>query len=272
MMIKEYKDKYPAWVNEDKKYYMALTDDLDSLFSCILLQQIKGYEITHFYSFNKLYQADNYKKGTYKLIGVDMALVKNNYRAWDNHVLYANNCNSANVNVIANIKTNDYTKKYAGSTLLEIISFYDYDISNLSDEAKMILLCIDSTYFMYNFNKDNCKKWLVDVLQLEKLYQLLETHGREEFDALQTKYNLKKKIFVNEKGELKTSIDLKSLSKLFNLPFLLSQNTFKIIQKYTEDTVYTWQYSSYKDKLHKQGKEIFSQAMTKKGFIKLSYN
>ena len=271
-MIKEYRDKFPSWCNSNKIFYMCLTDDLDSLFSCILLNKIKNYEVTHFYSFNTLYQNEAYTKGKYKLIGVDMGLVKNKYRAWDNHVIYADNCNNANVNTIEGISTYTYTSKYAGSTLLEIISFYDYDISNLSEEAKMILLCIDSTYFMYNFNKPNCKKWLVDVLELEELYQLLETHTREEFDALQSKYKLKKKIFVNQEGELKTSIDLESLSELFNLPFLLPQNTFKPICTYTEDTVETWQYYRYKEKLEKQNKKIFSQAMTKRGFLKLSYN
>lgn len=48
-MKQEIKQKFPKWVDNNKKYYMCLTDDLDSLMSCILLEQIKGYEISHFY-------------------------------------------------------------------------------------------------------------------------------------------------------------------------------------------------------------------------------
>lgn len=154
-MKQEIKQKFPVWVDNNKKYYMCLTDDLDSLFSCKLLEQIKGYEISHFYSFNTLYRYENLESNL-KLCGVDMDLCTG--RCWGNHVTGINNPNSANLNVIENINSNNYYSKYAGSVVLQIISYYKLDINKLSNEAKMILLCIDSTFLMYGFNQNNCKK------------------------------------------------------------------------------------------------------------------
>lgn len=274
IMNKEYKDKFPTWCGNNKKYYMCLTDDLDSLFSCLLLQQIKGYEISHFYSFNALYKGDNYKKDNYKLIGVDMDLVDKS--CWGNHVTGVNNPLSANLNVIEGINTNNYFTKYAGSTLLQIISYYDIDISMLSEEAKMVLLCVDSTYLGYYLKQypqpqRANKKYLCDVLELEELYKLQQEHSKEEFDKLQEKYNLKKKIFVNEEGKLKTAIDLQGLTELFNLPFLLPKNQFTKINDYKDKGVSLYKYESLKKELEKKGTPIFSQAMTNKNYIKLSY-
>lgn len=267
-MKQEIKDKFPRWINNDKKYYMCLTDDLDSLFSCKLLEQIKGYEITHFYSFNTLYRADTYKRNEYKLIGVDMDMAE--YSCWGNHVTGINNPNSANLNVIQNIGSNNYYSKYCGSVVLQIISYYNYDISNLSDEAKMILLCIDSTFLMYGFNPNNCKKWLVDILELSELYELCKKHTKQEFEQLQRTYNLKKKIFV-EDDELQTGIDLKGLNELFNLSFILPKNNFIENLNFKDIGISTYNYNNFIKKLHNDGNKVFTQAQTNKTFIKLSY-
>ncbi|UZW14337.1 hypothetical protein OSC52_00250 [Clostridium pasteurianum] len=235
-------------------------------------KEVERSEITRlwplFYSFNTLYNSDTYKKNKIKLIGVDMDMAE--YSCWGNHVTGINNPNSANLNVIQNICSNNYYSKYCGSVVLQIISYYNYDISNLSDEAKMILLCIDSTYLMYGFNPNNCKKWLVNILELPELYELCIKHTKQEFEELQIKYNLKKKIFVQD-GELKTGIDLEGLNKLFNLSFILPKNNFIESLKYKDVGVNTYNYNNYVKKLNDNGYKVFTQAQTNKTFIKLSY-
>lgn len=262
------KNKFPKWCLSNKKFNMCLTDDLDSLSSCILLNKIKGYEITNFYSFNTLYDMEN-KTNTEKLIGVDMDLAK--YSCWGNHVTGINNDKSANLNVIENIGINNYYSKYCGSVLLQIISFYDVDISKLSDEAKMVLLCVDSTYLMYNFNVANCKKWLVDILELPELFKLCKEHTREDFKELQIKYKLKSKIIVNENGYLQTNINLQELSTLFNVSFFMPKNRFIENLSLKDVGINTSQYPNFIKKLNNEGKEVFSQAITNKNYIKLSY-
>lgn len=275
-MNKEYKEKFPQWIKDDKKYYMymCMSDDLDSLFSCILLQKLKNYEVSHFYSFNKLYKNDNYKNNE-KSIGVDMDLVKG--KCWSNHVTAERNSNAANLNILDNVNKNTYFKKYAGSTLLEIISCYNYNISNLSEEAKMVLLCIDSTYMgfylkQYPLPQASNRHYLCDILELGELYKVEQRHTRQEFEQLQQKYNLKKKIFINEDGELKTGIDLENLSILFDLPLTLNKDRFTAVKTFSNTKVNVNAYTYFVKKLEKEGYTVFSEAMTRKDFVKLSYN
>lgn len=267
-MIKKYKEKYPMWVYEDKKIFdLVLSDDIDSLSTCIALNMIKGYEISHFYNFKSLYKQEDSEKN--KLIGVDMDLIKG--RSFGNHPTGVFNELGANLNIIEGINTDNYTKKYAGSCLLTVLSLYDVDISQLSTEAKMTLLAIDASFKMYKFNPFNAKKWIKDVLGFDDLYKLLETHSQEEFYQLIDKYKLYEKIHIDEKGTLKTDIDLEGLNKLFNVSFSMPKNKFEKTKDYQDKGISTSDYSTFCKQLQEQGKEIFSQAIVKKTFIKLSY-
>ena len=49
-MKSKIKEMFPEWCSDDKKKYeLILTDDIDSLVSCALLNKIKGYKINYFY-------------------------------------------------------------------------------------------------------------------------------------------------------------------------------------------------------------------------------
>lgn len=77
------------------------------------ITKIKGYEISHFYSFDKMYKAADFKRNKYKLIGIDMDLIADgDYypRCWGNHPTGFKNKNSANINVIQGISNVDYFK------------------------------------------------------------------------------------------------------------------------------------------------------------------
>lgn len=270
-MDKEYKQKYPEWTRDGKKYYMTMSDDLDSFFSCLLLKKILDYEITHYYDFDGLYQGDNYIYDGTILVGVDMDIVKPGYRVWGNHCTCSkNNLNAANINNIEKINLNNYCNKFAGSTLLQIISYYNLDISMLSEEAMMILLAVDTTFKMYSFNKNNCKYYLVDILELPELYALCEEHSQEEFYDLIKKYNLHEKIYI-ENGVLETEIDLKSLEKIFNMPFILPKNKFELVHTYENIGLHYDGYKRIKKQLEAEGKQIFTKAWTQRTYVKISY-
>ena len=267
-MIKEYKERMPEWCFDDvKRFDLVLSDDIDSLSSCVALNIIKEYEITHFYNFNSLYRQEGSEK--HKLIGVDMDLIHR--RSFGNHPVGVNNNKGANLNIIEGINTNNYTKKYAGSCILTILSLYDVDISQLTEEAKMVLLSIDASFKMYGFNKDNCRKWIKDILGFDELYELLENHSQQEFYDLIDKYKLYKKIHIDEKGTLETEIDLQGLSELFNVSFSMPKNSFIKTNTYHDKGVATADYTAFCKQLKENNKEIFSQAIVKKTFIKLSY-
>lgn len=268
MMNKSYKDKFPEWCFDDvKKFDLVLSDDIDSLSTCIALNMIKGYEISHFYNFKSLYRQEGSEKN--KLIGVDMDLIKG--RSFGNHPTGVFNELGANLNIIEGINTDNYTKKYAGSCILTVLSLYDVDISHLTEEAKMVLLSIDASFKMYKFNPFNAKRWIKDVLGFDDLYELLETHTPEEFYQLIDKYKLYEKIHIDDKGTLKTDIDLEGLSKLFNVSFSMPKNKFEKTKDYQDKGIPSCDYPAFCKQLQEQGKEIFSQVIVKKTFIKLSY-
>ena len=50
-MIKEHRELFPKELEENRG--LILSDDIDSLFSCYMLNKINGQEITHFYNFKE---------------------------------------------------------------------------------------------------------------------------------------------------------------------------------------------------------------------------
>ncbi|WP_434416464.1 hypothetical protein [Tissierella praeacuta] len=218
VMLENYMKEFPEWVNDNEtKYDLCLTNDIDSLLSCVILNKIKGYEINLFYDFGGLYTL---RETGNKAIGVDMDITKG--KAWGNHVVKLSphdnyNKEIANLNITEDISRKNYTKKYCGSTLLTIMSYYGVTIDNLSEEGKMILLAIDSTYlpFYRSRFKETGKKWLVNVLEYPELYEVVQRHQKHEFVEIIGKYGLRKPIYMVDE-RLQTEIDLEGISKALN--------------------------------------------------------
>jgi hypothetical protein len=271
-VLPEYKNKMPWWV-EDKhtKYDLCLTDDIDSLLSCIYLNQIKGYDINYFYSFNKIYKTD--QANPRDVIAVDADFTKNKIKCWGNHVTMINphdiyNSNCANLNVIDKINRQNYFNKYCGSTVLQIMSYYDISLPD-SELAKMILLAIDSTFAGYysRYENDNIanKYYLVEVLQFPELFDLLTKHTRADFIRLIEDYSLNQKIMATN-GSLTTSIDLKGLEDVFLMPIRLPEQEFHLAKSYKTMThSLSWGNThTTKNHLHDN---IISLAVTNRNFI-----
>ena len=239
-MNKDIREKFPIWCDLGEVYTLCLSNDLDSLLSCIFLKQIKGYEISHFYKFDTIGKIQGHKHTAGSLIGVDISLTKG--KTWDNHVAMLSkddkfNINSANLNIVNRISRDNYTSKYCGSTVLQILSYYDYDISQFSEEALMILMCIDSSYLpFYTSFKDTGTHYMKDILEFPELVELTERHTKAEFEQLNIKYNLKSPIEVKN-GYLHTDIDLAELSKVFLMPISLPKDGFELLKEFKQDGV-----------------------------------
>ena len=77
-----------------------------------------------------------------------------------------------------NITRQNYTEKYAGSTVLLLWSLYDLQKEGLTDEAMMMLLAIASAFLGYysSSSRHYIKHYLVDVLDLPEFYHCIERH------------------------------------------------------------------------------------------------
>ena len=116
-------EKLPDWwlyLNPDE-YYLVMTDDCDSLFSCQRLHTLFGLEIGGFYSFEKgLYTNKEITDDWWKTpVYVDLS-IGCDYLCFDNHRTFLNNPNRINPNIIPR----EYKDKYNFSTLTMLIGLY----------------------------------------------------------------------------------------------------------------------------------------------------
>ena len=290
-MKKEYKDKFPEFCSDfTKAYDLCLSDDSDGILVNNFLELETWNSTRFFYDFNMLYIEKGYKQQN-PMVGCDISFVDG--RCWDNHVTAISskdiiNPNSANLNSIDKINSkNNYTSKYAGSTLATVLSYYDYDISQLSEQAKMLIMCIDSHYYgFYNGFHSTQKKWLVDVLEMEELYDIIKTHTEQDFIDLARSLNIKiprqgkkdrdGKIWINKDGYLETEIDLKGISDILGTEITLPTCQFEPYFKKKENEEYLtlktgYAKTDYISNREQVQKNIFSYSQTFRNSASYTY-
>mgnify|MGYP000866489513 FL=1 len=195
-MKEELKCKLPKWyksINSDN-YYLVLSNDLDSYFSCLLLNKLTGIQIGGYFSLNDgLYLNSKYSKEK-EPIYVDLSITHG--KCFDNHLTIIKNSECINPNII----TQDYYQKYNGSTLSFLCSLYDRDLSKYSDKQLNIMIAIDgwfAGYYKYNGKfRDTTIQWM-KLFEVDKyLIPLLETHDAEFFYHFIDGYQLNSKIII----------------------------------------------------------------------------
>lgn len=221
-MNQEYKQCLPEWFEEQGKHDLVLSNDIDSLASCALLNKVNpNWKIRYFYDFKNCYASRLLQQEKNDRIWVDVAIL-NGEKAFDNHVSMVSiwdeyNQNMINPNLINYVTNENYEDKYAGSTLLMLWSLYDIPLPD-TEEGKMLLLAIDIAFkghYNERFEEANTF-YICDMFEFEELYEVMERHSIEEFYALIDKYNLNEEIeFVD--GNLRTKLKLNEIGKLLGL-------------------------------------------------------
>lgn len=236
-MKKEVQVLVPQWWKEAEQgqYSVMVGDDLDSLSSACLLKQFKGWDINWFYDFHCIYVADETIDKENR-VGVDMCL-QYDEKIIDNHVSKLSpddrvNPNSINLNDLFGVSRENYTDKYAMSTLLTVWSLLGLPLPE-SKEGKKILLSIDSS-FKGHFNsayKETHNEYL-RKLGFEELIDFLdnETSFNELDVEIRKRYRLSDKITM-KKGRLFTTIDLKGIGRFLEIELELPKKEFKLSYK-----------------------------------------
>lgn len=252
------------WYNElDTTYKAIFTDDLDSWFSSWLIQQKFGCKLDIFNDFRAMYLKEGVEIDTLKndkMFGVDLDLSR--HKCFSNHVTYIQNEDCISLN--RGIGRKSYCKKFAGSTFLTVLSLYDFNLSDFTPEQLEILICIDSAYLQYDFDKELFKHYYSDILGYPNFVDLVANHDKQYFQAVAKKYNLKGKIKVNDKGYLETTIKLDELSQVFGID--LSLPTEKFILFFPLDIVAKNGYR-FNEEFKDNKDMIFSSAVTQQDFI-----
>lgn len=277
-MQKKIKDLLPKWIFTKQDRNLTLTNDLDSLLSCMLLKYLFGYNINYFYSFDFMAVLDSSDKRS--SIGVDLAL-KNGYTLCNHltlkHINSYKNPDSVNLNNILGISNDNYSQKYSGSTLLMLWSIFDLPLPK-SEEGKKILLSIDSAHKGYR--KPQYRHILVnwlDRLGLTELIPTLEDNPFNEMEAFRFKHELDTSINFNMDRELqffpsgrnKSSdggLDLEWISKHLGFQVELPKEQFEFELKAT----FTNENIEAHEMTQKTIDKSFSYAFTYKNKLKLS--
>ena len=280
--MRNLKDTFPTWVDDNITRDMILTDDIDSLMSCIVLNLLKGYEIRYFYDCSYtnttqcIYTDVNINTNTNvnEIVGVDFAL--EGFKTWDNHVtrITSNDpCNTLSANLNNYITRNSYYSKYLVSTFFTVCWYYNIDFMKWTREQLLILCAIDGMYHPFKEENKRFKttaKRHFKELVVEFLGDFIQCN-LNDIIQIEKDLNLKDgKIKVNDVGYLITDIDLLWLSKIFNMPIELPKSQFKTSGVYNK---YYYDLDNKTSKTALQGdKRLLNFALTYKNKCIMSFN
>lgn len=218
-------------------YKTILSNDLDSLFGCKILETVMGWKIAGCMLFkDNYYDVVDGKDEEYLdfigvtdpnidtrlLVGVDLDLRKG--KSFGNHVTMLNSEDEPNekcVNISNYLgKHRDiYKEKYNLSTTLMIWDIYDLPKNNLTEDLMMLLLCIDGAYCSY-FNPDFTERnmtFLVDILEWPELYDCETRHSIREFDLFKQRYRVYSRIWRTRYNTLNTNICMNDINEILFL-------------------------------------------------------
>ena len=199
-MKEELKCKLPTWYkNIDKdKYYMVLSNDFDSYYSCKILHQLFGLQIGGYFDLNNGLYLNKERTQGKEPIYVDLSITHG--KCFDNHMTFIKNPECINPNIINH---SGYYHKYNGGTLPFLISLYERDLSKYSDKQLTAMIAIDAWdagYYKYNGKfKDVTIKWM-KLFEIDKyLLSILQEHeDRQYFFDFINQYHLNEKIIMQE--------------------------------------------------------------------------
>ena len=236
-MNKQLLDKFPTWYKDiDKdKYYMVLSNDFDSYFSCKLLHNLFGITIGGYFDLNRgLYLNPERSKGK-EPIYIDLSITKG--KSFDNHYTFFKNPESINPNIICDT----YYKKFNGSTLALLCSFYNRNLSKYSQQSLTALLCIDGWYIGY-YNKGGRYKdvniYWYKMFDMDKyLLPVLQEHDNQYFIDFISHNNLDAKITIAN-NHLHC-----------NVKCGLPQYEFELVQPVKKEFLYEYQIEEHDDSI-----------------------
>lgn len=241
-MKQQLKAKFPEWYKDMSNKALILTNDLDSYFSCLVLRQLFGCEIKYFYDFDSLYHNGD-KSEIEDVVGVDLAIEYKNTKTLCNHVTRISksdtvNPNSININNAMGIHrgqfvgynykgkaqyTGNYTTKYAGSTIMMILSLFGaFDKLKLkgklelTETQKRILMSVDSWFWGYYV------PWFRE--SWDTYNDLLET---DQFKAVLDNYTLNQMLAYKSDEKLDRPIEVVDLLNEYRLKTYMNIDLLK---------------------------------------------
>ncbi|WP_047152178.1 hypothetical protein [Aneurinibacillus tyrosinisolvens] len=242
-MQQDIKAKYPVHcANEEKgKYKMMMSPDIDSFFSCAMLNCLMDYETKFFFNYGKLYAHESVDLKSFnldQLLAVDLDVIyqyeKDKWiKCWGNHLTKMcpqdiENPECANLNQIVGAMRSDgnritYSqKKRAISTAIQIASYYDLfrredgSPKTLIESQKMFLWCVDAMFVAGKSESfGHMAKQFMKELDFECISDVLNK-PRNDFYKFMDQYNITARngrIWIDSEGYMRSTINLDQLQE-----------------------------------------------------------
>lgn len=252
----------------DSTYSIMGSDDIDSWGGRYVLKEKFGIDMDFFFDFKTVYKREDLDTSTMtkkNIIGVDIDLVS--YKCFGNHPTYLQNEDAINLNKGIPYGCQGYYSKFAGSSLLTIMSLFDIPLWLFTEKELEVLLCVDVGFKQYFYNdktRELFKYYYDEVLQYPEFIEVVKDKDKDYFYNIIKEYKLYEKIRLNEEGYLETEIELDRLSELFGIDLSLPKHRF----------ITEFEMQSIGKPLHIFNRvnkdKIFSSAVTNCNYVKAS--
>ena len=141
-------NKYP-WIDEQEHEFI-ISSDYDGIICASLLNHFKKWKLVGYYDMESIWISDKAKKNKNDIIWVDLNILPKQGRAIGGHIISIKNeelpgfNTSCNPNILANLNSSQFKKKFPFSTLLFLLWIYDIEIPK-KILPKMLVLHSDSS-------------------------------------------------------------------------------------------------------------------------------
>ena len=127
-------NKYP-WMNEQGHQFIV-SSDYDGLICASLLNHLKKWKLVSYYNLESIWISEDAKKNKNDIIWVDLNILPKQGRAIGGHIISIKNekisgfSSSCNPNIITELNSSNFSKKYPMSTILFLLWIYNIHISD----------------------------------------------------------------------------------------------------------------------------------------------
>jgi hypothetical protein len=261
----KYLESNPTWWKNinSKDYYLVLGDDMDSFLSCYYLQKKFDIPIGGFYSFSKGFYTSTamteFDLWWRHPLFIDVCVKEG--KCFDNHYSYLMHENQDMFTFNRDITVYDYNQKYNGGVLPMLVSLYEDDLSDKTEDFFLNLLCTDGFYRgVYNCGGKYASvnyQWFRALGLYDYLKPICDKYDADFFQQRIDDMSLNRKFEVNDEGYI-VSRD-KQTSKLPKEKFVLDTP----VEQGRADDVYM--------KIFSRERKIFSAARVYKNTYQYSY-
>lgn len=257
--------KMPQWYKEISEINgLILSNDLDSLISCNYLKEKFNCNVIGFYSFNELYSNGLHFK---EAIGVDIDFCRS--KCFGNHAIpkEIKNTNCVNLNNTITLDGGNYTKKFAGSTIVMLMALYN-DFNNLNEEQIKLLMCIDSGYKQYYKYRKQFDVWYKKLGIYDKVVNVLKQYTLEEMQEYSIDLGINVGIvMIDDTLAYDKEFDIEKISNILSYDLVLPVDKFSLFMEFNTKSCLT---SDFKHHYNKE--TIISCARTYKDSVRFTYN